>query len=335
MQLSKSTYDLLVLSQIKKYKSKKKFNDLRKYYSATELSIDAFLENENISLNELKTDLNKATIAANTILEKLITENISLISYFDKDYPSILTTIEDAPLLLTYKGNISNLSKHISFSIIGTRNPSSYGYTTALRTARFLTTMGINIVSGLAIGCDTAAHIGAIENNGTTTAILGTSLNKIYPASNSYLVDKILATDGCIISEYLFTDSIFPTNFIYRDRIQAALSLLTLLIESPIQGGSMHTINFASKYKRAIAAIYPPATEVTSNNYGNIDLIERKIASKLQNAKDFIEILSRLITNLYSSEILYPILSDYIDSLDTVSKNIVTHFNSSQYESDF
>ena len=104
--------------------------------------------------------------------------------------------------------------------------------------------MNFNIVSGLAIGCDTAGHISIIDASGITTAVTAHGLDTVYPAENRGLAEKIYENNGILISEYFVNTRGLPNYFVERDRIQAGLSLGTIVIETDIKGGTMHTVNF-------------------------------------------------------------------------------------------
>jgi DNA processing protein len=198
---------------------------------------------------------------------------IRLISIYDDVYPPLLRGIPDAPLILNVRGNVQNVEKLKSMpaiTVIGTREPSKYGKSMAWHIGKKLAESGINVVSGLALGCDKAAHEGSICASGMTTAVLAHGLDMIYPKENSRLANEIVDTGkGVLVSEYLAGTRPLPPYFVARDRIQAALSGATLLIESDVSGGSMHTVNYARQYNRMLAVVDHSKENWTEKARGN------------------------------------------------------------------
>ena len=159
---------------------------------------------------------------------------------------------------------------NINFAIIGTRNPKLSSIDMSYEISKFLVTEGvetidtapdnISIVSGLAKGIDTAAHKGCLDGNGHTLVVVGHGLDTIYPKENRELAKKIIKQKGTIISEYPFGAKAERFRLIERDRIQALLSYIVILIESEVDGGSMHTIEAAKKMGRKIWCYDIPAS---------------------------------------------------------------------------
>ena len=131
------------------------------------------------------------------------------------------------------------------------------------------------IVSGLATGCDTVAHLGALDAGGKTVAILPTGLGKVYPAKNKQLSRDIIERGGCLVSEYLPMSPSNKGSFIERDRLQSALSQALLVLETKANGGTVHTVQFGKQQGRVIACLKPHSQcAVNSNMAGNHILIE-------------------------------------------------------------
>ena len=141
--------------------------------------------------------------------------NVFIISKFDEDYPFMLRNLignrgeDTSPLILNYKGNLSSIKDRQSIAIIGTRHPTKEGEEAGMYYAKYFAEKGFNIVSGLALGCDTIAHKGALSVNGTTTAILAHGLQMISPKRNEFIAKEILekgnisiirCADGCEIT---------------------------------------------------------------------------------------------------------------------------------------
>lgn len=127
--------------------------------------------------------------------------NIDIISIEDKEYPSLLKEIDNPPICIYIIGRKEVLND-INIAIVGSRDATEYGKYVAKHFAVALSKNGFNIVSGLARGIDSYAHIGAIKSNRRTIAVLGNGLDKIFPKENTKLAKEIINTGGCIISEY-------------------------------------------------------------------------------------------------------------------------------------
>lgn len=132
-----------------------------------------------------------------------VIDKIQTIKKSSRNYPEILKEISDAPKQLYVRGNLPK-DHNLNFAIVGTRAASDYGRTLTFKIAKELAELGFNIVSGLALGIDTQAHLGALEGKGRTTAVMGSAIdnNSIYPSENLNLVKKIISSGGAVISEY-------------------------------------------------------------------------------------------------------------------------------------
>lgn len=220
------------------------------------------LVNRNSQGSKLPTysveDINSAVNKAQNIIELSQKASIDLISFLDERYPKQLLRTDDFPIILNVKGNINSITDHLNVAIIGTREPTEYGFKCGKRIGSFLAENGFNVVSGLAVGCDTAGHLGALSANGTTTAVLAHGLDTLYPRENQYIVDELLSKGGAILSEYFIKQRPIGNFFIERDRIQAGLSDCVLVIETDIKGGTMHTVKYSHNYSRILACLKHP-----------------------------------------------------------------------------
>lgn len=176
-----------------------------------------------------------------------------IISYGDPRYPTLLKQISSPPLLLFTQGNL-NLLNSAQIAIVGSRSCTPYGQEKALQLAQQLSQAGFTITSGLAIGIDGMAHQGALKETGSTIAVLGTGLNKLYPKRHSSLASKI-REHGLLISEFWPDTPAYPSNFPRRNRIISGLSLGTLVIEASIKSGSLITARYAIEHNREIFAL--------------------------------------------------------------------------------
>ena len=205
---------------------------------------------------------------------------IDIININDKKYPQILKQIYDPPISLYIKGNAEILNGK-NIAIVGCRNSSKYGEEAAKYFAYNLSAKGINIISGLARGIDTYAHIGnlgaMIHNSndicGKTIAVVGNGIDIIYPKENKYLEEKIIKSGGCIISEYPLGTKAEKFNFPARNRIISGLSKGVLVIEARVKSGTLITIDFALQQGRDVYVV--PGNINSVNSVGTNDLIKQ------------------------------------------------------------
>ncbi len=222
--------------------------------------------------------------------------DIQLITYSDSDYPHLYKSIPDPPIFLYIKGNKELLNYRKSIAIVGTRDCSDVGRNIALNTAKYFSENEFNIVSGLAVGIDTAGHKGALEGKGKTTSIV-TDVQKIYPEENIKLSEDILNNDGLLISEN--PPGTFPHRglFVSRDRLQSGLSLAVFPIETDVKGGTMHTVQFAQDQNRLLfCPVLKRVPNYPSNfpkSRGVLQLIKEGKATAF-NKTNYLEILNKL-----------------------------------------
>lgn len=212
---------------------------------------------------------------------------IEEISIESKDYPRQLKKIYDAPLKLYVLGN-KEILKQNSIAIVGSRNATEYGKKVALKFSKELSEKGINIISGLAIGIDTYAHLGTLQNTskGKTIAVLGSGLDEIYPKANTELAKQILKGGGCIISEYPLGTKPEKVHFPQRNRIISGLSKGVLVVEASEKSGALITADFALEQGREVFAIPGNISSITS--IGTNNLIAEG-AKMVRNYMDIIE----------------------------------------------
>ena len=200
---------------------------------------------------------------------------ITLLPYFASDYPTALHALGGArPVLLYAEGDLSLLQSPASIlGIVGTRQPSPEGLAAAHRIAYEEAEKGRIILSGLAYGCDAAAHHGALEATGRTIAVIATGLDRAHPEAHQALQDRIIASGGLVLSEYPLATPVDTYRLVARDRLQAALSAELLVIECGVKSGTMHTVRFAERYHRPIFAL-PPHTDRLPSREGNRQLLQ-------------------------------------------------------------
>ena len=206
-------------------------------------------------------------------------EKIKIIKKSSKDYPKILKEISNAPRQLYVRGELPK-NHEMNFAIVGTRAASEYGKTLAFKIAKELSELGFNIVSGLALGIDTQAHLGALAARqtclpaGRTIAVLGSGIDdaSIFPKENLALVKKIVDSGGAVISEYEPKAKSEIWYFPERNRIVSGLSCGALVVEAPEKSGALITARLALEQNREVFAI--PGSVFSKNSIGANNLIK-------------------------------------------------------------
>lgn len=187
----------------------------------------------------------------------------------DEQYPDILKNSTNPPAILYCKGDIELLQSNC-IAVIGTRENTTTGEKIVSKTIEFLVQNNFTIVSGLAKGIDTIAHKATLANNGKTIAVIPL-IDSIYPAENKALADEILLNGGLLISEEKPNTKFFSAQLVKRDRIQSGLSNGVFVIETSLNGGSMHAVNDAVKLKKAV---FTPNIYSLDEKYQNLSQVE-------------------------------------------------------------
>ena len=203
------------------------------------------------------------------------------LTFQDDGFPrSLIKTGSDCPPMIHCMGDLSLLAPSVTrIAIIGARAASSEGLRKAYELGKRFAEEDNIIVSGLALGCDKAAHEGCLDAGGRTIAIVASGLDIVHPKENAPLQQRILENGGLVLSEHPFGVKANPTRLVARNRLQAALSKTVILAECPMRSGSMHTMRFARKYhKQCLAVSYPEYTEI---NAGNELLINQNLATEI------------------------------------------------------
>jgi len=193
----------------------------------------------------------EALVAAD--LQWLAATGAALVPAFSADYPPLLRESPDPPALLYIRGDVRLLSEP-QLAMVGSRNPTAGGLATARDFASFFARAGIIITSGLALGIDAACHEGALAAGGPTVAVLGCGLDQVYPREHHALAERV-AANGVLVSEFPPGSAPLPAYFPQRNRIIAALSHGTLVIEAAQRSGSLITARLAGEAGREVFAI--------------------------------------------------------------------------------
>ncbi len=215
-----------------------------------------------------------------------------IITFWEREYPDLLRKIYDPPPYLFALGSIKPADR-FAIALVGTRIPSEYGKLIAEKLTIGLVKLGITVVSGLARGIDTIAHMAALKSGGRTIAVIGSGIDVIYPPENRRLVDSITER-GAIISEYQMGTQPDAVNFPRRNRIISGLCLGTVIVETSVQGGAMITAETALDQNREVFAVPGNITERRASGpnkliqegraklVGTVDDIVSELKPKLQ-----------------------------------------------------
>jgi DNA processing protein len=227
---------------------------------------------------------------AERVLQHCNVHGVRIIISGDPEFPRLLAELPDPPVMLFVRGEFHQ-SDQLSIAMVGTRHCTNYGRTMAERISKGLARYGITIVSGLARGIDATCHRGAIESNGRTMAVLGSSVTDIYPPEHKELADQVVE-HGVLISEtHPFSKpkaGVFPQ----RNRIISGLSLGTIVVEAADRSGSLITARHAGEQGRDLFAVPGAATSRMSRGCNRLI---RDGAILIQDAEDVIEHLGPLV----------------------------------------
>lgn len=264
-------------------------------------------------------------------LEFVESKNIKVLYFTDTDFPQRLLNASDAPILLYTIGDCDLNAKHV-ISIVGTRRSTHYGAAFCDKLVDGLSHMLENdvvIVSGLAYGTDINAHRAAIKYHVPTVGVQACGLNKIYPAEHRDDAAHIVQQGGAVVSDYTSQDAIHRGNFLARNRIIAALSDCTVVVESADKGGALVTANIAASYSRDVFAL--PGRVSDEFSKGCNRLIMNNQAAAITCAEDLLKAMrweSKMVPEKVQELELFPQLTaEQQKVVDVLRKQGDLHIN--------
>jgi DNA processing protein len=219
--------------------------------------------------------------------EWLQRRGIRLVLLTDPGYPPLLRRIACPPPVLFVEGPVTVLARP-QIAVVGSRGPTASGRELAFQLAADLVKYALTITSGLALGIDSAAHQGALRAGGVSVAVMGTGPDRIYPARNRTLAERILAEGGALLTEFLPGTGPEPPNFPRRNRIISGLSLGVLVVEAALPSGSLLTARHALEQDREVMAVPGPVRSPLSR--GCHELL-RNGAALVETAEDVLRAL--------------------------------------------
>lgn len=252
--------------------------------------------------------IDDATLA--TTLEWLQQTGNQIVTLADADYPRALLNIPDPPLLLYVKGCLALLNQP-ALAVVGSRNATPQGKQNAEAFSQSLSESGLCVVSGMAQGIDAAAHRGALRGRGSSIAVVGTGLDRVYPAAHRELAHQ-LAEQGVLISEFPLGTPPLPANFPRRNRIISGLSLGCLVVEASLQSGSLITVRLAMEQGREVFAI--PGSIHAPQSKGCHALIKQG-AKLTESAQDILEELEQVFRGAVDAPPSVQADSDFLTQL--------------------
>lgn len=271
-----------------------RLNNLLEYFGKPENILNAPTEKLSVvcgigeKIAAKITSLKKEDLSKEFTLVKKF--GLKIITLYDNDYPVNLKNIPGAPLVLYIKGELKTKDK-LSIGIVGSRRATFYGLANAQNFASELATEGFTIVSGMARGIDTYAHLGALKAGGRTIAVIGSGFGYLYPCENEKLAEEI-SLSGAVISEFPINTLPLKQNFPRRNRVISGLSLGVLVAEADRNSGALITADFALEQGREVFAI--PGKIDSGNSFGTNELIKQ--GAKLVSCTD--DILEEFIQPL-------------------------------------
>lgn len=222
----------------------------------------------------------------------LIQQKISVVLIDEQGYPELLSHIYDPPPLLFIKGNLPE-KNILAIAVVGSRNPTPYGVKMAEELGYELAKAGVTVVSGMARGIDSAAHIGALRAGGKTIAVFGTGIDVIYPKENIKLA-KDIEEKGALISEFPLGTPPDKWNFPRRNRIISGMSHGVVVVEAREKSGALITADFALEQGREVFAV--PGRADMPASFGTHKLL-RDGAKLVERVEDIIEEFPHLAAN--------------------------------------
>lgn len=292
-----TTYKLALYAKEnrKSFQSSEEFFAFIKYCKENKIA----LRIKNYNIDEIK----NAALEAKQIINKSEENKIGIVTYFDDNYPIRLKELNQnsafqAPIVLYYKGDI-NKANMPAVAIIGTREPTKEGKIAGDYFGKRFAEKGFNIISGLAVGCDTTGHKGALSTDkGVTTAFLAHGLDTVYPTENQSLAKEIYEKGGLLFSEYPIGTTLTPNKLVERDRLQAGLAQATVVIQTGIKGGTMHAVNVTLDLKKPLFVVEYKSSDLRTHEkvQGNSLLIKNG-AIPLTTKSNFDEVIKIVLNS--------------------------------------
>ncbi len=263
------------------------FGDIEEAFNASLASL-MHIDGLNIKKAETFAAL-RNKVNPDKVLDEVTKRNIQYLTLEDDKYPKMLKNIENPPAVIYYKGNLDACNLDKTLAVVGSRRAS---YSAKEELNKIISQLGntdICIVSGLAAGIDSQAHLAALENNLKTIGVIASGLDFFYPASNKHLYERIENGNGAVISEYFPTFEPLKFRFPQRNRIVSGLSYGTLVAEASLKSGALITANLTLEQGRELMCI--PGLISNPNTEGIYKLLKNG-ATLVTSAEDILNALN-------------------------------------------
>lgn len=259
----------------------------------------------------------RATIDLDREMKRVAKVDAFLLTLLDEDYPHLLRDIEDAPAVLYARGSVLPVDER-AVCIVGTRKSTVYGHDAAYMLAKDLAASGVTIISGLALGIDSAAHRGALDAGGRTIAVMGNGISDVYPPENLELAREIVG-QGCVLTEFPIGAQPLGKNFPRRNRVMSGLALGVLVIEAGDHSGALITTNYALEQGRDVFAV--PSNIFNQAGRGTNRLIQdgAKLVMSAQDVLDEIDMAHMQVEAKTKTEAVAPANDTEAALLDLMS----------------
>jgi DNA processing protein len=268
----------------------------------------------------------------NKFEESLLSSKVNILSCLSSDYPERLKDLSDYPIVLYFQGSLDVLKHNLLVTVVGSRNYTKYAELALSKIMKPLCIAGVGVVSGLAVGIDGLSHRLALENNSPTIGVIGSGLDdsNFYPGEHLGLKNQILGQGGLVFSEYAPGTKATHFTFPARNRILAALSSLTLVIQANQKSGSLITAREALELGRQVATI--PGSILDVNLSGNMKLLKEG-ANLITDSQDVFQLLGvqpqslfdtpkKIDFNSAEEELVYKNLGLEPQNIQTISEKV-------------
>ncbi len=263
------------------------FGDIETAYNA---SLADLSQIEGLNIKKAQTFVEKrAKVNPDKVFDEVIGKNISFVTFEDENYPYLLKNISNPPMVLYIKGDLRLCNLERTLAVVGSRRASTNAKDVLTKILTEFRNTDICVVSGLASGIDTTAHLGALANNLKTIGVIASGFDFVYPTSNRELYKKIEDGAGALISEYFPTFQPLQFRFPQRNRIVSGLSYGTLVAEAAIRSGALITANLCLEQGRELMCI--PGLISNPNTEGIYKLLKQG-ATMVTSATDILSALN-------------------------------------------
>ncbi len=246
------------------------FGDIEKAYNSTKDELGSI---EGLSIKKAENFLRlREYLNLDEIFERVISKDIKFLTFEDENYPYRLREISDPPAVLYYKGDLSKCNLERTVGVVGSRRCTINGKESVKKIIKELAGTDICIVSGLATGIDSTAHLAALDNGIKTIGVIASGFNYVYPSSNEKLYERIINNGGVIFTEYYPTFEPLKFRFPQRNRIVSGISKGVVVVEAAIKSGALITAHLALEQGRELMCI--PGSILNPNTEGIFKLIK-------------------------------------------------------------